>query len=439
MSRSPSRGPRRRALLGAAAAAAGLGACSAPSAGRSSAAGGGAAGGGAGPRGQLTLLTWADDAEERAFQVLADGFEAAGGPPVRLRVVPRSEVLTAVDSGLRGADPPDLFRVSYLDIGVYRQQDVLAELPDAGSLEPAFLPAFWGAVTDEDGTFGIPHHADTSVLLVNTDAARSAGIGRLPATLDDAWTWEQFVDVATRIGSPRAGTWPVAVNWQGGGAYRWLDFVDQAGGRLLTDDLTGVTEDDPGMLEALTFTRDLFHRNLVPPTGTTRGQAAGDLFAGQAVAVCFAGNPLLPAFEAAGFPYTATFLPRGERSSADLGGNALVAVEAGERKDAALDFLAYCAGAEQMARFCAATTALPTRSDVDPVAPEPAVRPDLVRLYAEQARAVRSELVEQVALPRFGAVNAELRDRLDEAFRGTEDDTTALRRITDGIASVLTS
>jgi len=437
MTRRPQPRPSRRSLLTAGAGtagAAGLSACS----GFSTDGGGGGSSTGGGP-GTLTMITWAGDAELTAFQALADGFAAQGGPTVELQVVPYSEVLTAVDTGLRTDTPPDLFRVSYTDVAAYRTQGVLANLTDTADLEPAFLPAFWSAVTDDDGTFGIPHHTDTSMVLVNTAAVASAGLGALPTTLDAAWTWEQFADAARRVQPSRADTYAFAVNWQNAGAYRWLNFVDQAGGRLLTQDLSAVSADDPGMLKALTYTRDFFRQGLVPQASSSRGQPASDLFVNQTVAMVFAGDFLLEEIDGAGFDYQATFLPRDVNASADLGGNALVAVEASPNRDAALDFLAYCAGAQQMGDFCAAATVLPTRTDVDPASLDYAVRPDLMPLFVEQATTIREQLVQQVVVPDFSAVNAQLADQLDGIFLGSGDDAAALADLVAGVQSVLTS
>ncbi|GAA0310508.1 ABC transporter substrate-binding protein [Kineococcus aurantiacus] len=427
--------PTRRRLLTAGAAAAATGALSA--------CGGFSTGGPddsqSSDDGSLTMITWASDTEAPAFQALADAFREQTGTRVELQVVPYSEVLTAVDTGLRTDSPPDLFRVSYTDVAAYRAQGVLADLPDAADLEPAFLPAFWSAVTDDDGTFGVPHHTDTSMVVLNTAAVASAGLGPLPATVADAWTWEEFADALGRIRPSRADSYAFAANWQNAGAYRWLNFVDQAGGRLLSQDLTSVATDDPGALAAVTFTRDLFRRQLTPQNASARGQAASDLFLNQTVATAFAGDFLLAELDGGGFEYTATFLPRDVNASADLGGNALVAVEASARKEQALEFISFCAQAEQMGAFCAAATVLPTRRDVDPASLRYAVRPDLMPLYVEQATAIREPLVQQVVVPSFSAVNAQLRDRLDEVFLGDDDDATALRRLTDGVASVLTT
>lgn len=427
--------PTRRRVLGAAGAAAATGAMSACS-GFSTPDSGGSGGSTSGDD-TITMITWASDVEASAFTKLADGFKAQSGTTVKMQVVPYSEVLTAVDTGLRTDSPPDLFRVSYTDVAAYRGQKVLANLPDASTLEGSFLPAFWAAVTDGDGTFGIPHHTDTSMVLLNTAAVASAGLGTLPTTLDSAWTWEQFADALGRIQPSRADTYAFAANWQNAGAYRWLNFVDQAGGRLLSEDLKSVTTDDAGALKALTFTRDLFRKQLTPQNASARGQAASDLFLNQTVATAFAGDFLLSEIEGGGFEYSATFLPRDVNASADLGGNALVAVEASSRKDKALEFLTYCAQAEQMSAFCTEASVLPTREDIDASTLQYPVRPDLMALYVEQAKAIREPLVQQVVVPSFSAINAQLRDRLDEVFLGSDDDATALKRITDGVASVL--
>jgi multiple sugar transport system substrate-binding protein len=177
----------------------------------------------------------------------------------------------------------------------------------------------------------------------------------------------------------------------------------------------------------------------VPQASSSRGQPASDLFVNQTVAMVFAGDFLLQEIDGAGFDYQATFLPRDVNASADLGGNALVAVEAGPRKDAALDFLRFCAGAEQMGTFCAAATVLPTRTDVDPATLDYAVRPDLMPLFVEQATTIREQLVQQVVVPDFSAINGQLADRLDAVFLGGDDDATALAAVVAGVRSVLTS
>jgi multiple sugar transport system substrate-binding protein len=366
----------------------------------------------------LLVTHWAASAERPAFAALAEGFTAETGIPVELQQVPFSQQLTTVDTGLRAGQPPDVFRVTYSDAGFYRAAGVLATLP--GDLSPAFGPAFRSAVSDDAGVFGVPHHTDTSMLVVDRSATDAAGIGPLPAEPSQAWSWEEFADVARRVAAVRPDGYAVAVNWQDAGAYRWLNWLDQAGGRLLVPGLdAAVAPDDPGVRAALAFTRSLFREGLVPPGGSTAGQDADQLFSTGTVAMAFLGNFLVPDLDALDVPWEPVPLPRDARASADLGGNALVAT-AGPRQEQALRFLEYCTAPEQMAAFCAAAFALPTRDDV-PVPAWPVRQAEMAR-YTAQSADIRPELVEQVTVPAATAVNLALVDELDRAFLGDDPD-----------------
>ena len=118
-------------------------------------------------------------------------------------------------------------------------------------------------------------------------------------------------------------------------------------------------------------------------------------------------------------------LPRDAVASADVGGNALVAT-AGPRQEQALTFLAHCAGRDQMAAFCSATTVLPTRTDLAASSLTYTVAPEAMARYVQQAAAIRPELVEQVTVPAAARINAELRDGLDRAFLGADPDSAVL-------------
>lgn len=379
----------------------------------------------------VLCTVWAGSAEQAAFQALADGFREATGTQVAVQVVPFSQATTSVDTGLRAGAAPDVFRVTYNDAGFYAASGVLAR-PAADVLAP-FTPAFRSAVSDERGAFGVPHHTDTSMLLVNTDAAAAAGLGTLPTGPDDAWSWDEFADAARRIKASRPGSYPFAVNWQNAGAYRWLNWVDQAGGRLLGPDLRGaVPPDDPNLTRATAFTRSFFTEGLVPPTSSTTGTDASDLFTTQTVAMAFVGDFLLESITAVDFPWQAVPLPRAAVASADLGGNALVAT-AGPRQEQALRFLSWCVDRDRMAQFCSATTVLPTRDDVDAASLRYTVAPEAMARYVQQATTIRPELVEQVTVPAAARITAELRDGLDRAFLGRDPDAAV---VGDLVASV---
>ena len=93
-------------------------------------------------------------------------------------------------------------------------------------------PAMWEGSPYDGAPYGVPHQTDASALLDNTamvDRRRRRPV-TFPTTQDDAWTWDEFADVATqlRAGLP-ADKYPFAYNWQLGGAPRWLSWLFQAG------------------------------------------------------------------------------------------------------------------------------------------------------------------------------------------------------------------
>lgn len=258
------------------------------------------------------------------------------------------------------------------------------------------------------------------MLVVDTDAMAAAGVGPLPEALDDAWTWEEFLDVARRVAAVRPDGYAFTVNWQEAGAYRWLNWVDQAGGRLLTPGLdAAVAPDDPGLRAALAYTRSFFREGLVPPSASTGGQQADELFGTGVAAMAFLGNFLVPDLDPLPVPWTAVPLPRDARASADLGGNALVATT-GPRQEAALAFLEHCLAPERVAEFCAAAYALPTRSDVPP--PPFAVRQADMTRYVAQVATISPDVAAQVTVPAATAVNQALVDGLEQAFLGDAPD-----------------
>ena len=393
--------------------------------------------GSASREGRLSFTLWAGDAELTSFRALADEWTRGSGVPVELNVVPFGELLTGIDANLASDRAPDLFRVTYQDIGLYASGGALLDLTDrlpAGYTD-GFTDAFRRAVTHRDRVYGVPHHTDTSLVLFDVEAVEAVGVSP-PTSLDDAWTWEEFHDVARRLPVPD-GKFAFAVNWQQAGAYRWLNWVEQAGGRLLDTGLTHPAVTSRAARRALEFTQSFFTDRLVPPTTSTKGAYADELFTSGTVAMVFAGDFLLPTLDPAlqeqGRRYAGTFLPRADQAGADLGGNAVVATATSANREAAADFLAFLAGEEAQARFCQDAVVLPTRTALVDRGLDYAVRPDLMELFVQQATAITPSLVEQVTVPQFNAVNTALVDRLEQAFLGGDDPAEVLDGLADDI------
>jgi multiple sugar transport system substrate-binding protein len=227
---------------------------------------------------------------------------------------------------------------------------------------------------------------------------------------------------------------PFIYDWQSAGAYRWLSWLFQAGGRLLGEDLKSPAIDsDPGR-KALEFTQSFFTEGWVARNTSTKSSTYPDgVFIAGSVAMAFAGDFLIPGIETGiaknKFEYGSMPMPRDVAAASDLGGNAIVAAKDGKNTEAATKFLTFCVQENHQRTFCEATGQLPTLKSLTSAQLDFQVRPDLMEVFSQQAKTIAPDQVAQVTVPQFGKLNIALRDELDQAFlrgRSVGDTISAL-------------
>jgi multiple sugar transport system substrate-binding protein len=401
-------------------------------------------GGGSGSKaGTLKFTTWGSDAEAAAFKQLAASFEAAHkGSKVNLRIVPYEDMFTGIDAQIQAGTAPDIFRVDYTTLGVYSSKDVLLDLTPSldKSLTDDLIPALLQAVTYQDKVYGVPQETDTTAVLYRPDLLDAAGVTSVPTKLADAWTWEEFGQVADKLkASLDPKIKPFCYDWQQLGAFRWLTWLFEAGGRLLDADLAKPALDSAEGRKAMDFTTGFFTKGWVPKNTSVKGATYPDAaFISGEVAMAFAGNFLLPGIEDGvkkKFDYQVTYQPRDKRASSDLGGNALVATKDSKNADLAAEFLAFMVEPKNMRLFCEKSLELPTRQSLVDEKLNFAVRSDLMPVYVDQTTTLTADDVAQVTVPWFGQVNTLLQDQLELAFRGQQSPDKTLSAIADGITS----
>ena len=403
--------------------------------------GGGGGGGAESDSQSLTFTTWGSEAEETQFKALVKEFEEQNdGVKVKLNVVPYDQMFTNIDAQLSSGDAPDIFRVDYGNLGVYSSQDQLLDLsPYFTDDEVAeFVPAMWEAVSYDGAPYGVPHQTDVSALLVNTQMVTDAGLdpSTFPTTQEDAWTWDEFADVATEL---RAGLpddkYPFVYNWQLGGAPRFMSWLFQAGGTFIGDDGITPTIDSAEGEKALDFTKSFYANNWVPPTSSTKGTVYADnLFTEGTAAMAFAGSFLVPDQDSLNeFEWTAIPMPKDVRGATDLGGNALVATKDAANPELAAEFLKFMVSADAMSAFCAATNELPTRLDLAGDAITFDIRPDVMPVFVDQAATIEASDVKQLTSPGMAAINTALQDQLEAAFIGGQSTADTLANLSAAI------
>ncbi|WP_426517398.1 ABC transporter substrate-binding protein [Diaminobutyricibacter sp. McL0618] len=402
--------------------------------------GGGSSGGGDAGSGTLTFTTWAGDSEATAFKSLVKQFESEHkGTTVKLNIVPYAQMYSDMDAKLAAGNAPDIFRVDYGNLGVYSSQDQLLDLSKYMNDEKSkFVPAMWEAVSYKGKPYGVPHQTDVSSLLVNKAMLTAAGIdvATLPKKQADAWTWQQFGDVAAKLRAALpAKQYPFVYNWQQAGAPRWLSWLFQANGALLKDDGKTPAIDSAAGAKALDFTKSFYEKKWVPPTSSPKSSVYADTtFQQGTAAMVFAGSFLVPDMASlAKFDWTAIPMPRDARGATDLGGNALVATKHTKNPALAAEFLKFMVQADTMSSYCAETNELPTRTDLGGDKITFKIRPDVMPVFVDQAGTITPGDVKQLTSPSMAAISTALQDQLDAAFVGGQSTKDTLAKLTTAI------
>ena len=407
---------------------------------------GGGGGSDSGGGDTLSMVSWGQDSEQSAFKKLVQKYQERSGVTVDLRFVPFAEMFTTIDAQLQDGSAPDIFRVDYTSLASYSSADQLLDLSDQldDDLKNDLIPAFVEAVSLDGRPYGAPHQTDTTATVYRPDLLRQAGITSVPDTLENAWTWEEFNEVLTKLkGSLGGDVAPYSYQWQKAGAYRWLNWLFQANGRLLSDDLKSAAIDSDAGRRALTTTKAFFENKLVPSNSSPKsGVYSSDAFVGGKTAMAALGNFTIPELNTAvgsRFEWQATYHPQDVRAASDLGGNALVINKATDKADQAGEFLRFMMEAENQKAFCEETIELPTRRSVAEGELNLSVRPDLAPVFTAQATTLEPEDVAQVTIPGFSQINTELQEQLEQCFVGGRSVDEALKGIADRVNQIVSA
>lgn len=386
-------------------------------------------------KGTLTFAFWGgSDGEKKGFTYAKEQFEKANpGTTINLKIVPYDGFFSGIDRQITAGNAPDVFRVDYTTIGTYSKNNVLLDMTpyfDASEID-AFLPALWDAIKYNGKPYGVPHQTDTTCVVYNKQALADVGVKSVPTSLSSAWSWDEFGSIAGKLRSSLpSNKYPFAYDWTAAGAFRWLSWLYQAGGRLLTPDLSKCALPSAPATKAMDFTKSFFDKKWVPANNTIKTSTYSDnFFLSQTVPVTFVGDFLVPELATPktgykGGSWGATFMPQDVAAASDLGGNAIVALRSTKNPDLAAAFLKFLVTEDIMKYFCEQAVELPTLKSLASDKLKYAFRPDVVAVCAEQAKTISNTIVKESTVGAFADINTALQNELELAFHGQSSDTT---------------
>lgn len=302
---------------------------------------------------ELLFTFWGSPQEKAAVEsMVADFMEQYPDIKVRTQHIP-SNYTEKITTMLASGSPPDVAYLSetvalpwaaegtLLDLSSYFTEDAEAS---------SRLPATYYNYGDGK-TLGTNTAAETMILYYNRALFEEAGLELPPTKAADAWTWDEFVEVAKKLTKDRNGndatspdfdpnnidTYGVSFQQGYGG---WLPFVYSNGGKLASEDGTEFLLNQPKAVEALQNLQDLIYVYRVAPTPaqTATFPSADVMMQTGKVAMSVDGQWKVLDFSQLGMDWGMGVLPKYEEPLTLIVGAPTVIFAATKYPDAAFEF-----------------------------------------------------------------------------------------------------
>ncbi|MGG1880600.1 sugar ABC transporter substrate-binding protein [Paenibacillus cisolokensis] len=250
----------------------------------------------------IRLSTWAGADEAKELQEILDELNSKSSVYEIVQDSNPAEYDTRILTQLTGQSGPDLFWVSAQRASQFTAQNVMLDITDR--LKEADHPAanvqdYYDAslqpFTYEDKLYGLPWLQQPIMLYVNKHLFDEAGV----AYPDDSWTWDDFVQAATKLTKDTSGATAEDPNFNSNSMAQWgftvngwppaQMFIWQNGGEVIAEDFSESPIDSPEATEALKFYAELVNGPLTPPQQVIRDRGFDQMFRNGQVAMFMGG------------------------------------------------------------------------------------------------------------------------------------------------------
>jgi sn-glycerol 3-phosphate transport system substrate-binding protein len=268
----------------------------------------------------------------------------------------RIKALAALESG----QPAQLSVMFSIDIYELIELDAIVPFDDVVSTdeERAWLDSFYPSLM-ENGvtagkTWGIPFQRSTIVMYYNKDAFRAAGLDpeSPPAT------WDELVDAGKKLTKDDGSQWGLMIPSTGYPYWMFGALAMQNNETLMNGAGDTTYYDKPGVVEALTFWKDLGSKHNVMPEGTIEwGTLRQNFLEGQTAIMWHSTGNLTTVKNKATFDFGVAMLPAGKRRGTPTGGGNFYIFKntTDEERAASLKLIKYMTSAESSAGWSVAT------------------------------------------------------------------------------------
>ncbi len=378
-----------------------------------------------GASGTVVLSGWAANPDElKLLKQVIRGFQKTY-PQIKVDYQPiTGDYVATMLAKFSARQPPDVF---YIDSNVFLDWVTQGLLDPLDSYAAAskfsskpFFPSLLNGFKYKGKIYGYPKDWSPLAMEVNTALAAKAGVN--PAKIK---TWNDLTAAAKKLKPVMGGdAKPICLNpsWD-----RALAFVYQNGGSFLNPSKTKSTIDSPAAAAAMNYYVGLVKQGLADIPAKLSVGWCGEALGKQKAAIIFEGNWLFP-FMASTFPDVQFVTERMIMNKQH--GNLAFTVSYSMAKDsknkpAAWQLIRYLVSKPGMKTWTSKGLALPSRSDVPPVAGRSAFLQDAPAAHPWQFA------------PRFSQVIDTANNDLSAVIEGKKSVSDMLKHIQDTANSTL--
>lgn len=268
----------------------------------------------------------------------------------------RVKALAAMESG----QPAQLSVMFSIDLYELMELDAVIPFDDVVTTdkEKAWLSSFYPSLMENgvtaDKTWGIPFQRSTIVMYYNKDAFREAGLD--PET--PPATWEELVDFGKKLTKEDGSQWGLMIPSTGYPYWMFGALAMQNDEQLMNDAGDQTHFDKPGVVEALSFWKDLGSTHMIMPEGTIEwGTLRKNFLEGRTAMMWHSTGNLTAVKDKAKFDFGVAMLPAGKRRGTPTGGGNFYIFKntTDEERAASLKLIQFMTSAENSATWSVAT------------------------------------------------------------------------------------
>lgn len=257
-------------------------------------------GGAPGEATEITFCNWGDSEEKKVFESVFKAFQEENQDiKVNYLFIPQGEYMTKLSAMAATNSLPDAGQMLEANALDWAEDDMFVDVSHL--YESGEITKRLDSVTFDEtqsGSLGSSFITECYVLFYDKDYCDSMGV-QVPAKVEDAWSWDEFVEACKKLTVDVNGNHPDDPGFDAANVkvYGISDMPAEMlainnGGGYFNEDCTEIWLDQPETIEAIQMVSDLMNVHHVAPTPASRGAIGGGnnvLLTGK-VAMSYAGQ-----------------------------------------------------------------------------------------------------------------------------------------------------